>query len=81
MNHYKRNNGALVGALGVVVAVTMTAAIGLVVASEPPAVRVPYTSFQSDDSPAHCSTSCASPAAVLDEPELMRTDRANEHHG
>ena len=29
MNHYKRNNGAVIHALGLLVAATMTAAIGL----------------------------------------------------
>jgi hypothetical protein len=83
MNHYKRNNGALIGALGVVVAVTMTAALGLVVASQYTARRAPSVTPQQSDICVRfsCNEPSVPSAAVADEPELMRLDRANEHHG
>ena len=84
MNHYKRNNGALIGALGVLVAVTMTAAIGVMTASQYTGrwVLSMNPNAQRSDAAAACiGTSSQPPAGVHDEPELMRMDRANEHHG
>ena len=82
MNHYKRNNGALIGALGVVVAVTMTAALGLALASQYTTQRAPSVTLPRSELCASCASAPSVPsAAVTDEPELMRLDRANEHHG
>ena len=74
MNRYKRNNGALISALGVVTALTITAAIGLMAATQYTALPAPAMSV--------CKGALSEPAAAMPlEPELMRTDRANEHHG
>lgn len=74
MNRYKRNNGALISALGVVTALTITAAIGLMAATQYTALPAPALSVS-------CKGALSEPAAMPLEPELMRTDRANEHHG
>ena len=82
MNHYKRNNGALVDALGVVIAVAMTAAICLIAACQYSALRASSPTPPRSEVCVNCDSAPAEPsAAVADEPELMRTDRANEHHG
>jgi hypothetical protein len=75
MNRYKRNNGALISALGVVTALTITAAIGLMAATQYAALPAPAMSVS-------CKGALSEPAAAMPlDPELMRTDRANEHHG
>ena len=82
MNRYKRNNGALIGALGVLVALTMTAAIGVVAASHHPVRKATATSPQRTDASVSCRSSLSEPpAAAPIEPELLGTDRTNEHHG
>ena len=83
MNHYKRNNGALIGALGVVVAVTATAAIGLMAASQYSPRHTPSVTPQQSDICVRfsCNEPSAPSVAGPIEPELMRLDRANEHHG
>ncbi len=76
MNRYKRNNGALISALGVVTALTITAAIGLMAATQY------HRRCQRLQLSVSCKGALSEPAAAMPlEPELMRTDRANEHHG
>ena len=82
MTHYKRNNGALVDALGVVIAVAMTTAICLIAACQYSALRASPATPPRSEVCVNCDGVPSEPsAAVADEPELMRTDRANEHHG
>ena len=83
MNRYKRNSSALVSALGLLLAATMTAAIALTAASEYPGRRVLSIDpkAQRSDVPKDGDASSTTPAAPNDDPELMRTDRANVHHG
>ena len=69
MNHQNRNNQARISALALSVAITLAAAIGLTDASERQVQRP--TSI-------NASVQCDAPN---DDPELMRTDRGNEHHG
>jgi formate dehydrogenase maturation protein FdhE len=82
MNHYKRNNGALFDALGVVIAVAITAAISLIAASQYSALRASSVTPPRSEVCVNCGSTPSEPSASMaDEPELMRTDRANEHHG
>ena len=82
MNRYKRNNGALIGVLGVLVALTMTAAIGVMAASQYTGPRAPAMNPQRSDVCVSCRGAISGPSPLVPiEPELMRTDRANEHHG
>jgi hypothetical protein len=69
MNHQNRSNQARISALALSLAITLAAVIGLTDASERQVQRP--TSI-------NASVQCDAP---YDDPELMRTDRANEHHG
>ena len=72
MNIQKRSTGALLSALAASVAITMTAAIGLTAASEQQAPRRATSNDGAVSVPA---------GTPNDDPELMRIDRTNEHHG
>jgi hypothetical protein len=69
MNDQNRSNQARISALALSLAITLAAVIGLTDASEHPVQRP--TSI-------NASVQCDAPN---DDPELMRTDRGNEHHG
>ena len=80
MNDKNHSNSARISALAVSVALTMAAAIGLTTASEYQGPR--RAEAQRD---ARCAADEGSPSmppsVPNDDPELMRVDRANEHHG
>ena len=94
MNHYKRNNGAVIHALGLLVAAVT--ALGLLVAAVTTAA-IGLTAYggykgqqvlsinptaQSSDVAAKDGSAPSLPAGARnDDPELMRIDRGNEHHG
>jgi hypothetical protein len=80
MNQKNHDSRARIGALALSIALTLAAAFGLTTASE-------YHGPRSD---AHAQRGAGVPdsGSVLlppnvpnDDPELMRVDRANEHHG
>lgn len=80
MNGKNRSNGARIGALAVSVAITIAAAVGLTAASESQGSR--RADAQSQRGAATDSGSASLPTgAPNDDPELMRIDRANDHHG
>lgn len=69
MNDQNRSNQARISALALSLAITLAAVIGLTDASERQVQRP--TSI-------NAGVQCDAPS---DDPELMRTDRGNEHHG
>ena len=77
MNDRNRSNQSRISAVALSVAITMAAAIGLTNASEEVQRRATSinTGVQRDSAPSLPS------GQANDDPELMRTDRANEHHG
>ena len=80
MNDKNHLNRVRIGALAVSVAVTMAAAIGLTTASEYHAPRADVQTQRGAQAADGRSVSLP-PNAPNDDPELMRVDRANEHHG
>ena len=76
MNDRNRSNQSRISALALSVAITMAAAIGLTNASEE--VHRRPTSI---DTGARGGAPALPAGQANDDPELMRTDRANEHHG
>ena len=77
MNEKNRNNRTRLSALALSAALTMAAAIGLTAASEYPAPR--RAEMQSQCGVA--GSASLPPSVPNDDPELMRLDRANDHHG
>ena len=65
MNHYKRNNGALVDALGVVIAVAITAAISLIAASQYSALRASSVTPPRSEVCVNCGSTPSEPSASL----------------
>ena len=83
MNHYKRNNGAVINALGLLVAAVATAAIGLTAYGGYKGRQVTSINpaAQSSDVAAKDGSAPSLPTGLRnDDPELMRIDRATEHH-
>ena len=77
MNDRNRSNQSRISAVALSIAITMAAAIGLTNASEEVQRRATSidTGVQRGGAPSLPS------GQANDDPELMRTDRANEHHG
>ena len=71
MNDRNRNNRARISALALSVAITMAVAIGLTTAANSPR-GVAATDGGAVSLPS---------SAPYDDPELMRIDRGNVHHG
>ena len=69
MNDQNRSNQARISALALSLAITLAAVIGLTSASG---------RHVQHPTPINASVQCDAP---YDDPELMRTDRGNEHHG
>ena len=80
MNDKNHDNRARIGALAVSALVTMAAAIGLTTASEHHGPRA-GTQAQRGAVAADGGSVSLPPSAPSDDPELMRVDRANDHHG
>jgi hypothetical protein len=72
--------GARISALAGSVALTLAAAIGLTTASDYQGPRAD-AQVQRGASAADGDSPALPPSAPHDDPELMRLDRANEHHG
>ena len=72
--------GARISALAASVALTLAAAIGLTTASEYQGPRAD-AQLQRGASAADRGSVSLPPSVPNDDPELMRVDRANEHHG
>ena len=72
--------GARISALAGSVALTLAAAIGLTTASDYQGPRAD-AQVQRGASAADGGSPPLPPSAPNDDPELMRVDRANEHHG
>lgn len=85
MNNRNRSNRARIGALTLSLAVTMAAVIGLTTASEYPGPRRVLSTDANAQLDGVAATGGGAPSvppgAPNDDPELMRLDRANEHHG
>lgn len=79
MTDKNHNSRVRIGALALSMALTMAAAIGLTTASEYQGPRA--------EAQVRCGTTTPDdavsllPTAPNDDAELMRLDRANEHHG
>lgn len=80
MNDKNHDTRARIGALAVSAVLTMAAAIGLTTASEYQAPRVDAQA-QRRAAPTDGASVSLPPSAADDDPELMRIDRANDHHG
>ena len=80
MNDKRRNTGIHISALAASVALTLTAAIGLTTASEYQGPRAD-AQLQRGASAANEGSVSLPPNVPNDDPELMRVDRANDHHG
>ena len=84
MNDTNRSNRARMSALALSVAVTMAAVIGLTTASEYQGPRRVPTDANAQRGGV-AATGGGAPSVQLgapnDDPELMRIDRANTHHG
>ena len=81
MNEKNRINRTRISALALSAALTMAAAIGLTAASE-------HQGTRQADAQAGCGAAATNdgfasvlPSVPNDDPELMRIDRANDHHG
>jgi len=81
MNDKNRNTGMHISAFAASVAVTLAAAIGLTAASEAQAPRPAASQTYRCTAADNKSAPEAPVGASNDEPELMRLDRASEHHG
>ena len=75
-----RINGARISALAASVALTLTAAIALTTASEHQGPRA-HAPAQRGASAADGGAVSVPPSVPNDDPELMRLDRGNDHHG
>jgi hypothetical protein len=80
MKDKHRIYGARISALAGSVALTLAAAIGLTTASEYKGPRADAQA-QRGASAADGGAVSLPPSVPNDDPELMRVDRANEHHG
>jgi hypothetical protein len=80
MNDKNHDNRARLGALAASAVLTMAAAIGLTTASEYQAPRADAQT-QRGAAAAHGGPASLPPSVPNDDPELMRIDRANDHHG
>ena len=80
MNDNNHDSRARIGALALSMALTLAAAIGLTTASEYHGPRSDAKAQRGATAASQCSISLP-PNAPNDDPELMRVDRANEHHG
>jgi hypothetical protein len=79
MKDKHRIYGARISALAASVALTLAAAIGLTTASE---YQGPRADAQAHGAAGVNGGSVSLPPSVPhDDPELMRIDRANDHHG
>ena len=81
MNDKNHESHARIGALALSVALTMAAAIGLTTASEYQGPRAEAQAQRGATAQPTRAQSSLPPNAPNDDPELMRVDRANEHHG
>ena len=81
MNENNRSNRTRISALALSAALTMAAAIGLTAASESPAPRRADTQSQRSGAATDNGSALTAPSVPNDDPELMRLDRANVHHG
>ena len=79
MNDSNRNNRTRISALALSAALTMAAAIGLTSASEHQLPR--RTEALCGVAPTDKGLPSIPPGVPNDDPELMRVDRANDHHG
>lgn len=80
MKDKHRIYGARISALAASAALTLAAAIGLTSASEYQGPRADEQA-QRGASAADGGSVSQPPSVPNDDPELMRVDRANEHHG
>ncbi len=81
MNEKNRSNRTRISALALSAALTMAAAIGLTAASEHQAPRRAETQSLCGVAPTDKGLPSIPPGVPNDDPELMRIDRANDHHG
>jgi len=84
MNHINRSTRARINASILSFAVTVIAVVAMTTASEHP-VRPAPASDQGHAQRARAATGGGIPAIppgmLVDDPEMLRTDRSNEHHG
>ena len=81
MNDSNRNNRTRISALALSAALTMAAAIGLTSASEHQLPRRTEAQSLCGVAPTDRGLPSIPPGVPNDDPELMRVDRANDHHG
>ena len=81
MKSFQLIDRALVG-MAIAVITTTLAAVGLTTAAELQRLQHrPSTDTAMQRSSAESQDGLSLPTAPIDEPELMRLDRANDHHG
>ena len=81
MNEKNRSNRTRISALALSAAFTMAAAIGLTSASEHQAPRRAEAPSLCGVAPTDKGLPSIPPGVPNDDQELMRIDRANDHHG